>query len=64
MIGETPPEEAPPEAGEGPPPEAAGPSAPSEALPDASDQDIKRYGLDIQDYAKDSDEEDIDWSEV
>ena len=33
------------------------------ALPDASYEDIKKYDLDIQDFEKEMDEPEIDWSE-
>lgn len=48
---------------EGPPkPPAQGKSG--SPLPDASDEDIKKYDLEIQDYGRDQDEEDIDYSEI
>lgn len=58
------PEQAPPEGlpspEQGPPP--AKQAAEPVELPDASDDDIKKYDLEIQDYDSESDAEDIDYS--
>lgn len=63
MSGEQPPEqeESPePESGA---PEEAPQSQPGAPLPDASEEDIKKYNLGLEDYSKVIDDEDIDWSE-
>jgi hypothetical protein len=63
----------PPDPGEMPPDEGAAPAAgptpgpgqpPQEggALPEAEDEDIKKYDMEIQDYETEQDEEDIDYS--
>jgi hypothetical protein len=46
---------------EGPP---QTPTANATVLADPTEDDIKRYDLDIEDYAKDMDVEDIDWSSI
>jgi hypothetical protein len=40
------------------------PGAAAAALPDPSDDEIKKYDLGIQNYSKEKDLEDIDYSEI
>jgi intein/homing endonuclease len=54
--------EAPPPVAE--PPGAAAPGAATTLLPEPSEEEIKKYDLEIQNYSKEKDYEDIDYSEI
>lgn len=51
-----------PEGGQGQDPNGQSSSPPP--LPDASEEDIKKYNMGIEDYASEQDAEDIDYSEL
>ncbi|NBT36014.1 MAG: hypothetical protein EBT03_10850, partial [Betaproteobacteria bacterium] len=58
--GEAPP---PQEEQEETPPEPQGKSGGATALPDPTEEEIKKYNLGLEDYTKTIDDEDVDWSE-